>query len=227
MAIKIDLLPKYVKLEKRFQRVLVACAGLLALWFGGLAVALEIRQLQLQTTQTDQRVFEAKAQETSAAKSAVDTARTTRSSYDGAINVFVSNSKSGAERSALFTHIFQNIYANSSVTLVDVSDGTNVTIKATVRDPEEYARFLQGLRRATGVLFAAPPQTTGVNGFANGAVPFVPPALEPGDRDTILVYPINLTATAQLLNPVKLPVDPVGGAPAAAGAAGTAGVGRP
>lgn len=120
----------------------------------------------------------------------------------------------------MFNHIFKYIYRNSSVTLVDVSDGLNVTINATVRDPEEYALFLQSLRRSTGVLFASNPTIAGVNGFANGAVPFVSPALEPGEPPTVMVYPINLVATGILLNPVKLPADPVGGAPVAGAAGG-------
>lgn len=108
MAIKIDLLPSYVKLEKRFRNVLIACIGLLLLWFGGLAMALQVRQLQLQTTQTDLAVFQERASLTQTAQQDVATLVGQRQGLDSAVNVFVSNSKVAPSARRCST-IFSNI----------------------------------------------------------------------------------------------------------------------
>ena len=101
---------------------------------------------------------------------------------------------------------------NSVVKTIDVSDGKNVSIIATVATPDEYAQFLLFLRNATGVLFAAAPKltTTGVGGYGNGAQPLIPPQPAPGSAPVVVNYPITLTAQGALLNPIVLPNDPTG-----------------
>lgn len=213
MAIKIDLLPGYVGLTKWFRRVVTLSLLALALLLTALTLVYHSRQLELQTAQQNLEVAQALASQTTAADTATQNANSARTGYDAANNFMLASSKTGSQRSALLNLISKYIYENSVVRSIDVSDGKNVTIVATVTTPDEYLRFLRDLRQATGVVFAASPlpRVSGVGGFANGAYPLVVPQPEPGSPPVVITYPITLTAQAVLLNPIQPPVDPVGG----------------
>lgn len=219
MAIKIDLLPGYVGLTKVFRRVVTLALVSLGLLLTGLALVYHSKQLELRTAEQNLTVAQGLADKTAATVTATTTANATRSGYDAANNFMLASSKTGTERSALLNLIRQYIYENSVVRSIDITDGKTVTIVATVTTPDEYVRFLARLRSATGVLFAADAKLSGVGGFANGAAPLVVPQRDPGAAPVVVNYPIQLTATATLLNPIQLPIDPVG-APAVAGAPG-------
>lgn len=225
MAIKIDLLPAYVGLTKVFRRVVTLSLLSLGLLLTGLVLVYHSKQLELQTAQQNLQVAQGLANQTAAADTATQTANAARAGYDAANNFMLASSKTGAERSALLNLIRQYIYENSVVRSIDITDGRTVTIVATVTTPDEYAQFLARLRRATGVVFAANPlpRVSGVGGFANGATPLVVPQPDPGSAPVVVNYPITLTAQATLLNPIQLPVDPVGGGATANGAPGAPG----
>lgn len=231
MAIKIDLLPAYVQLRKKFHRTLAWCIAFTGLVAGGLLMALHQRKLELQTAQTNLVAAQAVAAKTTAAKSGAEKATADAAPYISAVNFMTGASKTGPQRAALIDLIRRAIDIDAVVSSIDVSNGQTVVIKATVRNPDEYARFLLNLRRASdtegGTLFKGLPTATGPGGFANGAVPFQTP-LPTGEIVPIL-YPVQVEAQGTLLNPVQLPTDPVGGAPAAGGAAGgpPPGVGTP
>jgi len=226
MAIKIDLLPASVGLRKTFNRLLSASLLSLGLLLAGLTLVYHSRQLELQTAQTNLDVAKAVAAKTTAADTATTTANSARASFDAANSFMLASSKTGTERSALVNFIRQYIYENSVVKSIDITDGKTVTIVATVTTPNEYADFLLRLRNATGVLFNGNPRltTAGVGGYGNGAQPLVVPQPEAGSAPIVVNYPITLTAVGTLLNPIQLPVDPVGGGTTtAAGAPGIPG----
>lgn len=230
MAIKIDLLPGYVGLTKVFRRVVTLSLLSLGLLLAGLALVYHSKQLELLTAQQNREVAVALAAQTTAAETATTSANSARAGYDAANNFMLASSKTGSERSALVNLIRQYIYENSVVRSIDVTDGKNVTIVATVTTPDEYAQFLSRLRNATGVVFAANPlpRVSGVGGFANGASPLVVPQPEAGSSPVVVNYPITLTAQAVLLNPIQVPTDPVSGAaPTPAGGPGIASPGAP
>lgn len=224
MAIKIDLLPGYVGLTKVFRRVVTLSLLFLGLLLAGLSLVYHSKQLELRTAQENLRVAQNLETQTTTAQTAITSANSTRSGYDAANNFMLASSKTGSERSALVNLISKYIYENSVVKSIDVTDGKNVTIVATVTTPEEYANFLSRLRRATGVLFASDARLSGVGGFASGATPLIVPQPEAGTGPVVVNYPITLTASAVLLNPIQVPTDPVSGAaPATPGALGAPG----
>jgi hypothetical protein len=137
---------------------------------------------------------------------------------EGAINFMTASTRTGPQRAALLNLVRQYIYEDAIVSSIDISDGQKVSIKATVRTPDEYARFLLNLRRATGILFKGLPTASGPGGFANGAVPFLAPTST--GEPVPIIYPIVVTAEGVLQNPVQIPPDPVGGAPAPGGQPG-------
>lgn len=223
-SLKIDLLPGYVKLRKTLRNSIIACLAATGLVVGGLLMVLQQRNLELETAKTN-----LEAAQTVVAR--VDRATQDRTEAEGktapissVIGFMATASKTGSQRAALLDLVRRAIYnpgpgINTIVSSIDASDGQNVTINATVRNPDEYARFLNNLRRASdvqgGTLFKGLPIATGPQGFANGAVPFVPPG---GDVAAPIVYPVKVVAKGVLLNPIQLPPDPV--APAATPAPG-------
>ena len=218
MAIKIDLLPATVGLKRQLKLALLVSAGVLVVAGSTLAVLSEQKRLELEKVVDDRDMYKTIAQKTQNAQTAASTANTARAPFEGAIDFMSSATKTGPERAALLNLLRQYIYENSVVNAIDISDGTNVTIEATVRAPDEYARFLLGLRRASdlngGLLFAGLPKASGPGGFANGAIPFVRPNPAPGSQPVVILYPIKVTAKGILKNPVTVPADPVGAAPA-------------
>lgn len=228
MAIKIDLLPGYVGLTKVFRRVVTLSLLSLGLLLAGLTLVYHSKQLELDTARQNLLVAQNLQAQTQAAESATATANTARAGYDAANNFMLASSKTGSERSALVNLISKYIYENSVVRSIDVSDGKNVTIIATVTTPDEYVNFQDRLRRATGVLFAPTPRSSGVGGYANGATPLIVPQPAAGSAPVVVNYPITITAQAVLLNPIQVPIDPVGGAaPATPGSPGSPGGGGP
>jgi hypothetical protein len=225
MAIKIDLLPGYVKLKRNLFRSIAGCVVAVFLVLGGLTMVYTNETLKLQTVEADRDVMTAVATKATTAGTQATTYASQAAPAEGAVNFMVASSRTGSQRAALLTLINRYILGSAIVSSIDVSDGQKLTIKATVKDPQEYALFVRNLRRGAdeqgGVLFKGLPVASGPGGFANGAAPFVPPIAPDGEPVPIL-YPINVTAEGTLLNPVQVPADPVGTAPAA-GAPGAPG----
>lgn len=220
MAIKIDLLPGYVKLTKKFRFTITAAIVGLALWTGGLLLTYHSKQLELKTAEQNRDVVKVLADQTTAVTTATSNTLAATAGYDAFNQFALASTKSGSERAALLNLISRYINERSVVKSIDVSDGTNVIIVATVSSPDQYIQFLLDLRKARGVVFATDPRltTTGVGGFGNGYQPTVLPQPEAGSAPVIINYPITLTAQTTLLNPIVVPPDPTGGA--VAGAAG-------
>ena len=222
MAIKIDLLPSYIIWRKRLKYTIAIAVAGLSLWTGGLLLVLHSKQLELETAKVNSASIKSVASKATDADTATATAVSAAASYNNTNNFMLASCKTGSERAALLNLITKYIDENSVVKSIDISDGKNVTIVATVSTPNEYAQFLLQLRKATGVVFNGDPRltTSGVGGFGNGAVPLVVPQPDPGSAPVLINYPITLTAQGALLNTIVLPTDPATGG-AAVGAAAT------
>lgn len=231
MSIKIDLLPGHVKQRRTLQTTIICSVFALALVGTGLAMALDAKQKELLTVQTNRDVFKAIADKTTEATTAKTAAEATMKPISDTILFMLASSKSGPQRAALLNQVRQYIYVDTVVKSIDLSDGQNANIEGQVKNPTEYAQFLFNLRRAgpaptgapttdAGPLFSAAPKASGVGGFNNGAAIFVPPAA-PTDQPVIIVYPLTVKATGPLKYPIPVIPDPVAGAaPATPGAGG-------
>jgi hypothetical protein len=217
MAIQIDLLPGYVKLKRQLHRSIAACIVGTGLIASGLLLVLQQKKLDLQTLEEDRDVWAAVAAKTEAATAGKTTATTETAPLASAVTFMTSATKTGPQRAALLDLVSDYINEDTVVDSIDISTGSAVTISATVRNPDQYATFLLNLRRAAdvngGTLFKGLPTTTkGPGGFANGAVPFIPPGASP--EAVPIIYPIQVVATGNLLYPIQLPAEPGGAAPA-------------
>ncbi len=216
MAIKINLLPEYVKLKRNLHRSIAACVVATSAIVGLLLVVLEQRRLELETVNTNLAAATVVANQVTAVTGEKTTALGATAPLTNAVSFMAGASKTGAQRAALLHLVRQYIYEDAIVSSIDVSDGTNVVILATVRTPDEYAKFLNNLRRAAdvngGTLFKGLPVASGPGGFANGAVPFLLPDGNGSTDPVPILYPVSVTARGVLLNPVQIPPDPTGAA---------------
>lgn len=239
MAIKIDLLPGHVRQRRNLQLAMLGGALALALVGTGLAMALNTKQKELLTAKENLDVVTGVAAQTTTAQAAQKSAEDAMKPISDTVAFMLASSKSGPQRAALLNQVRQYIYVDTVVKSIDLSDGKNVNIEASVKDPTQYAQFLFNLRRAgppptgatttdAGPLFSAAPKASGVGGFNNGAAVFVPPAA-PTDQPVIIVYPLTVKATGPLKYPIPVIPDPTlsGAAPATAGASGGPGAPPP
>jgi hypothetical protein len=228
MAIKIDLLPGYVKLRRDLHRSIAACIVATCVVVSGLMFALKKKQLDLETATTNLQVMTAVATQATAAQTEATNAQTASAPVENAVAFMTAASKTGPQRAALLDMVRDAINEDTIVRKIDISDANNVIIEATVRTPDEYRAFLLNLRRASaeqgGLLFEKNPTANGVGGFANGAAPFLMPT-SPNGEPVPIVFPINVIATGSLLTKIYIPQDPTGGAAPAAGATGATGLG--
>ncbi len=235
MAIKIDLLPGHVKQRRNLELAIAASVLTVALVGTGLAMALDSKKKELGTAKQNLAAVTVVSNQTKAAADTETAAVTAAQPFRDTITFMLTAGKSGPQRAALLNQVRQYIYIDTVVQSIDLSDGQNAVVQASVKNPNQYAQFLFNLRRAgpppagttttdAGPLFALAPKASGVGGFNNGAAAFVPPAI-PTDQPVILVYPLKVTAQGPLKYPIPVIPDPAlaNGAAGAAGATGAPG----
>ena len=190
MAIKIDLLPGHVKQRRNLTFAIAASALALTLVGTGLVLALDAKQKELAVAKENLAVVTAVAQQTTAAEGVKTAAESAAQPIGDTVAFMLAASKSGPQRAALLNQVRQYIYIDTVVKAIDLSDGQNAIVRASVKDPTQYAQFLFNLRRAgpptagaagaapattdAGPLYASPPRgpaTAGAAGGAGGAAP--------------------------------------------------------
>jgi hypothetical protein len=217
MAIKIDLLPGYVGLRRVFRNLLWAVVVLVGSVAGILFLVYYKNQQDLSRIAQSLENVKANADAATAAEGATTAANNEAAPYETVVKFLVAAGKTGPERAALLDLVGRQIYGGAVVSAIDLADGANAKINATVGTTEDYARLVLELRRGSatngGSVFAADPRTnqvvpSGVPGFP--AAPFRIP--EPGAQPEIIRFPLPVSITGVLLNPVVLPAEPVGAA---------------
>ncbi|HEX8551114.1 MAG TPA: hypothetical protein VF681_06105 [Abditibacteriaceae bacterium] len=220
MSIKIDLLPGYVKLRRVRKGLAWGSAAFIA-GTAGVLFALYYQDSQrLATMQENRDNIEPFALAAEKAAAATTKATDATAPMAALVSFLVASGRTGSERAALLDLISRYIYSGAVISAIDVSDGQNAKITATVQTPEDYGNLLLSLRNGSksngGLLFAADPKTnmvtaSGVPGFPAAA----PVVVTPGEQPQVIPFPLSVNITGVLQNPVKLPVEPGGAAPAA------------
>jgi hypothetical protein len=235
MAIRIDLLPRYVGL-RRLQRYLLLGSVTAVIAFAAILSALYYREyLRLQTLKENRDAYEKIAKAAEDAQKEAETKTAEAKPFQDNVNFFVDASRTGAERAALLDTIHRYIYQGAVISLVDLSDGQNLKFTAAVKTPDEYANFLNNLRRGTapvGILFADLPSGAGILGYPNQsgtnapagqngqpaqpAQPGQPANTTPTLSVGFQVYPNTINAAGKLREPIVIPIAPGEAAPAPA-----------
>lgn len=222
MSIKIDLLPGYISLQRWFKRWLAIALAALLLTAGILYILWYKGNEEMKVAQTEYEGLQANEDAANKAESARAAAESEAQPIESVVDFIVNAGKTGPERAALIDLTRRYIYSGAVVSSIDMSDGLNANLTYAVRDEQEYARSLLVLRRGSvdegGVLFKGTPTASGVPGGPNARFIVTPPL--PGDPATIIPYPLPITATGALKDPIVIPAEP--GAAPAAGAGGAA-----
>lgn len=250
MAIRIDLLPKYVAMRRWFKRILAVCLMLVSAFAAVLFVIYYREQLYLQTLKTNLANVRIFADKADAAQKAADASIQESLPLQSNVNFLVDAGRSGTERAALLDLIRRYVYNGAVIGTVDISDGRTAKFSGMVRNPDDYARFLLNLRRGAmpvGILFSKPadgggilgwPNSSGTTGTTTGTTPTAAPipAPAPGQPQTgntavdatrYYIFPNNITATAELRDPIIVPTAPGETAGTAAATPGAPGVPGP
>ena len=215
MSIKIDLMPRYVALQRRFRNLLLLASALLLGTAAVLAVIYmrgekEVAVMQAQAEEAlrvAKLTKDAKDKQAAAEKAAVN--------KQNFVQFVVGASQTGAQRAALLDLVRRYISPDAIISQIDMSDGQNAKITATLRSPNDYARFLLNLRAGSatrgGQLFAEDPTSFAVlpqnslpgNGFTQ---PFTTPART--NVPQVVTYPITMTVVGKLKDNIVVPSDP-------------------
>ena len=172
MAIRIDLLPKYVAMRRWFKRILAVCLMLVSTFAAVLFVIYYREQLLLQTLKTNLANVRVLADKADAAQKAADASTSDSLPLQSNVNFLVDAGRSGTERAALLDLIRRYVYNGAVIGTVDISDGRVAKFSGMVRNPDDYARFLLNLRRGTvpvGILFSKPADGGGIQGWPNSS----------------------------------------------------------
>ena len=226
MAIKIDLLPRYVGLQRRFNLLWKVAAGFLLGTVVILALIYARGETDLRNLRAELKTAEIEAGYTNTAQTAANRATEAAVALDNYSQFMVNASQTGAKRAALIDLVARYVTPGAVVNSIDMSSGTTAVITATLRSPDDYARFLLGLRSGSasrgGPVFAADPRTASVVpsdpvvsdqplGYGRGPVR---PA--PATQPQVVSYPIKMTVVGTLKEPITIPAEPSGGTTTAA-----------
>ena len=96
MAIKIDLLPGYVKWTKRFRYTVAGAIVGLALWTGSLLLIYNSKQLELQTTEKNRDNAQLVATQANTAVELTAAADTAAAGFNAANNFMLASCKTGS-----------------------------------------------------------------------------------------------------------------------------------
>ena len=215
MSIKIDLMPRYVALQKRFRNLLWLALALIAGTTAVLAVLHFRGENQLAVMRAQGEAAKRVAAMTTAAQAAQSAAESAAVPVQTYVKYVVDVGQTGAQRAALLDLVRRYISPDAVISQIDMSDGQNAKITATLRSPDDYARFLLNLRAGSatrgGALFADDNRSYAVlpqNSLpGTGFTPrFATPLLTTVPQ--IVTYPITMTVVGKLKDPIVVPSEP-------------------
>ena len=170
MAIRIDLLPRYVALRRWFKRISAICVMLVGTFAAILGLIYYRDHLRLTKLKTDRENIKVFADKTDIAEAAAKSAEAEAQPMQSTVNFFVDAGRTGSERAALLDLIRRSVYNGAYIGTLDISDGKKVVFSGMIRTPDDYARFLLKLRQnaaPTGILFANLPVGSAISGWPN------------------------------------------------------------
>jgi len=218
MAIRIDLLPRYVGLRRVFKRILVVCVTVSCVFATALFVLWYHGEQELSTLKINEETFAKVAKEAETAEAEATAKEAEVLPYKAVVDFIQDASKTGAERAALLNQVKNYVYRGSVVDEIDLSKGDEFKIAGRVRTVDDVARFTMSLRQASvvngGSLLKDLPGGEGVKGYpALKTVDTAPPTGLPG-MFVPLDYPLVVKSSGKLEYPVIIPQEPGGGAAA-------------
>lgn len=209
MAIQIDLLPQYVGLRRKvkaaafFMFIVYVIAGtaFTLVWYA--------KTLEVQTAKANAELYRSVATQATDTKKKAEDKKNSLIPMDTSVKFFAEASQTGPRRAAVINMLRWYINRNSLVSVIDIPDGKNVLITASITDTERYADLLLNLRKGwvghqplpvTPAIFDAEPKASGIKGWPV-ALPSNPPA---NFGETIpKSFPLDVNISTALTNDLK------------------------
>ena len=230
MAIKIDLLPKYVQL-RRVLKWASLISFVIVTAVGSVLYLLYFKKTQeVEAAKTDLEVWKAVAAVATGVAGEAAAKETSLTSLQSTVQFFGDATQTGPRRAAAVDLIRRYVMPDALVSSIDISDGKNVTIVASVKDSDDYSRLLLNLRQGTNGTKPAPilpyvweapaPNASGVPGYPLPNIPI--PALS-GTDPIPKTFPLNISIAGTLLNDLVFSTPVAPGETAGAAPGGQAG----
>lgn len=221
MATKIDLLPRYVPMRRRFKRWSYAM-GALSLATLLFILAVDNRQkAKLGITTTNADTVKARADITDSVESSTATIVGQTAASADAVKFFTDAAKTGGQRAQLIDEVRRYVLGSMKVDSMDLSTA-NATMQAGIPSKNAYVEAIRVLRQAEldNVFVVNTTKFSGISTF-NQRPPaeFVSGIASPG---SVLVYPDRVNIATTLVHPSTEP-SPPGGAVGTAPAGGLSG----
>ena len=231
MAIKIDLLPGYVRLRRVLKWTLLVSFVIVTAVGSVLYVLFEQKKGEAKVAKDNLEMWTPIAAKATAVAGEATAKDTSLANIQSTVQFFADATQTGPRRAVVVDLIRRYIMEDSVVSSVDISDGKNVTIVAAVTDSKDYSNLLLNMRLGTLNTVPPPdipyvwkslPKASGIPGYP---LPNVPIPNVTGNEPIPKTFPLNISIAGPLLDDLGFSTTGplANGETVAAGPAGAAG----
>ncbi len=228
MAIKIDLLPGYVRLRRVLKWTLLIALIIVTSVGSVLTLLWHKKKQEVEVAKTNLDMWKKVAADaTVVVKEAADK-EASLANLQSTVQFFGDATQTGPRRAAAVDLIRRYVMPDALVSSIDITDGKKVTIVAAVVDSDDYSRLLVNLRQGTAGTLPAPPlpyvwETTPVaSGVPGYPLPSVTIPAITGSDPIPKTFPLNISIAGPLINELAFSTPTAPGEGAAAAPAGAA-----
>ena len=228
MAIKIDLLPGYVRLRRVLKWALLGSFVIVTAVGSVLYVLFIQKKNEVTVAKQNLDMWKPIADDATKVAGEATAKDASLANLQSTVQFFADATQTGPRRAVVVDLIRRYIMSDALVSSVDISDGKNVTIVASVADSEKYSDLLLNMRRGTlnalpisdiPYVWKALPKASGIPGYP---LPNVPIPNVTGNEPIPKTFPLNISIAGPLLDDLGF-TTPVANGEATAPAAGAAG----
>ena len=204
MAIKIDLLPGYVRLRRVLKWTALISFVIVTSVGSVLYVLYYQKTLELETVKENVQMWTPVAAQATAVEAEANTKNASLGNKEATVKFFADATQTGPRRAVAVDLIRRYIMPDALVSSIDISDGKNVTIVASVVDSDSYGRLLLNLRKGT-VGTPPPPaipyvwqQTPMASGIPGYPLPSAPTPNLDSTTPTAITFPLAISLAGPL-----------------------------
>ena len=229
MAIKIDLLPGYVRLRRVLKWALLGSFVIVTAVGSVLFVLYNQKKNEVTVAKDNLLMWQPIAKDATDVGAAATAKDASLATLQSTVQFFADATQTGPRRAVVVDLVRRYIMSNALVSSVDISDGKNVTIVASVTDSQNYSDLLLNMRRGTlnqlplsdiPYVWKALPKASGIPGYP---LPNVPIPNVTGNEPIPKTFPLNISIAGPLLGELEFTTPVANGEAVAAAPAGAAG----
>ncbi|HEY0074464.1 MAG TPA: hypothetical protein VGB77_10200 [Abditibacteriaceae bacterium] len=232
MAIQIDLLPQYVGLRRKVKWAAIIMTLIYAIAGTAFTLVWHSKTLEVKTAQANKAAYEAPAAEATKVKGDAEAKVTSLKTIEDTVTFFTAATQTGPRRAVVIDMMKMYIAEDSLVSSIDIPDGKNVRIEASIKNTDDYGKLLLNMRKgtvgqtpapATPIIWGSLPKGSGIKGYP--APLMSPPRLVPFGEFVPVQFPLNVALATTLKDDLVFDTPVAPGEAVAAAAAGQPGSG--